>query len=272
MRAETDPNVNNLNALVSADSVAIDVASSFFNAGTSFDENRDFLSEPLDGSLFTAFDVNGGFDTTQDATIVTLDANLTTASALTITSVNATWQDDADDGVFLGTTLFGDFNAEMTVLSMDAAAGHIVGLMVRVPTDEGLETAGSGQDWVSICVTGAITQVVARSTDNSVTTELAESQEVALNFSAPNGVVDSEVGFRIQRKDSEPGDGSILQLEYKIGAEGEWIEADLSPVAREDMVGEALEVGIYQTTTEQATAIIGDFSIKDDQIFASGFD
>ena len=52
--------------------------------------------------------------------LFTVDANISSTEALTLTSSNATWQDAQDDGVFLGLSAWGDFIVEMTVSSMDA--------------------------------------------------------------------------------------------------------------------------------------------------------
>lgn len=278
MRSETDHHINNLNDVVSDYSVEIDVVTSFFSETSSFDADMDFLSDPPGGTLFTKVDSNNGFDSTQDATLVTLDANVTTPGALTLTSANATWQDTADDGVFLGTTIMGDFTAEMTVSGMDVSDGHSVGLMVRVPADENLDAAGPGQDWVSIGVTGDMTQVTTQNTDDGVTASAVETQSMVGIRSWAYDVTVTEVSFRLQRMGGIVRNGEVLQsgdvlrLEFRFGHQGEWIEATASPLIREDMKGHALEVGIYQTSINEATAIVDDFSIKDEQIFASGFE
>ena len=41
--------------------------------------------------------------------------------------------------MFLGLSVWGDFSIELKVSAMDALPGHSVGLMVRVPTADGLD-------------------------------------------------------------------------------------------------------------------------------------
>ena len=150
--------------------------------------------------------------------------------------------------------------------------------MVRIPADDNLDAAGPGQDWVSIGVTGDMTQITIRNTDDGVTAEVVDTQAMVSNHSRPNDLAGDEISFRIQRTGSvwHNGEvllsGDVLRLEFRFGEQGEWIEVDASPLIRGDMQGEALEVGIYQTSASEATAVVDDFSIKDDRIFASGFE
>ena len=66
--------------------------------------------------------------------------------------------------------------------------------------------------------------------------------------------------------------GSVLRLYYRLGLDPDWIELDVSPLEREDMDTLEMEVGIYQTSGMQATAVVDDFSIESEKIDLSGFE
>jgi hypothetical protein len=158
---ETDPHINNLNRVVSEPGAESTAATEFINEETTFDSSADFISNPelIEETPFNGLQAADGFDPTQDAVLVTADAGISNADALTLTSFNASWRNAEDDGVFMWLSAWGDFIAEVTVSSMDALAGHGVGLMVRVPTADGLDAAGPGQDYVTLGVSGGINQI-----------------------------------------------------------------------------------------------------------------
>jgi Leucine-rich repeat (LRR) protein len=266
VQTETDAHANNTNDVISEVSTEVSSAPEYIYESTDFASDLNFLTDPLDSTVFTELDFNSGFDPTQDAVVSVVDSNTVTPGKLTISSQDATWQNEADDGVFLGLKVYGDFIAEMTVTSMDALAGHSVGLMVRVPAENNLDAAGPGQDYVTLGVSGSINQIEWSSTDENKTTKLGESQGSAAALNRINGALENEVHFRIQRN------GSVLRAYYRIGFESTWIELEGSPLDRPDINTLELEVGIYQTSEAQATAVVDDFSVRSERIFHSSFE
>jgi len=47
------------------------------------------------------------------------------------------------------------------------------------------------------------------------------------------------------------------------------VDADISPLIREDFESLILEVGIYQTSGSEATAVVDDFNISNQLMFTS---
>ncbi len=80
-----------------------------------------------------------------------------------------------------------------------------------------------------------------------------------------NGVIVNEISFRIERN------GSVLVF-YRINDDSQWTELEESPIERSDMDNELLQAGIYQTSEATATAVVGEFSIMDERMHASGFE
>jgi Leucine-rich repeat (LRR) protein len=173
---ETDAHANNLNAVVSDPGNEVSaVAGSFLSDSTSFESDTDFLTEPLDGTPFTTLEFSDGFDDTQDAVVYSLDSNLSNTGALTITTENATWLDDADDGLFLGSDMTPSFIVELTVSGLEPLQGNGVGLMVRIAPGNDLEAGGPGQDYVAVGVENDISQIVLLNTDDGVTTRQVQT-------------------------------------------------------------------------------------------------
>ena len=138
--------------------------------------------------------------------------------------------------------------------------------MVRVPTRDGLEAAGPGQDYVTLGLRGDITQIVWGSTDNGVSVGGNEGQNSSPQLDQPLGAAETEIHLRIIRN------GGILKFYYRVGLDPIWIELEDSPLERADMNSLEMEVGIYQTSESQATAVINDFSIRSEKIHRSGFE
>jgi len=133
-----------------------------------------------------------------------------------------------------------------------------------------LDAGGPGQDYVRIGTSGNIGMVTVASTDNGITTETTSTP--AAPSLASYTAVEEKAHFRIQRTGSVLRNGSILRLYYRLGLDVEWTEAEMSPLTRLDMDNLVLEVGIYQISTVESTAVVDDFSISSELIFISGFD
>jgi hypothetical protein len=112
--SETGPHANNLNRVVSESSAESMAGTEFINEETSFEDPADYRSNPelLEETPFTFLQSNDGFDEPQDAFLATADADISNIDALTLTSSNASWRNEEDDGVFLGLSAWGDFTAE----------------------------------------------------------------------------------------------------------------------------------------------------------------
>lgn len=270
VQTETDSHIQNPSDLISETGDEVNTTPMYVDESTGFDTDFDFLTEPEPAPPFTEAGFNNGFDITQDAVVTVLDSHTTNASGLTINSENATWHDAADDGVFVGLSVFGDFTAEMTVTGMSASADHSVGLMIRVPANGNLDAAGPGQDWVAIGLTGGITNVNTLDTDDGVTSTTTESAPVQLSTPLIQG--ESNMELRIQRSGSVLRNGSVLQLFYRVEGGSEWISAATSPLVREDIDTLEVEVGIYQTSSTESIALIEAFEVRSERIFMSGYE
>jgi YVTN family beta-propeller protein len=271
VRAETDSHVNNQNDLISDASAEASATPEYVNEFIDFNTEFDFLTDPLSETPFTALDFNSGFDATQDALVTTMEASTFEPGHLVISSQNASWHNAKDDGVFLGKKVFGDFIAEMIIVNMSAAVGHRIGLMARVPPADNLDAAGPGQDWVTIGLAGESLQLETRSTDNGVTDTFTESLLTTL-LDTPQGSPEIPIHLRLQRVSTDTDFGSVLEMSYRVGDQGEWIEAVSSPVAREDIDVYEIEVGIYQASEGEAMAQIDSLTIRSEQMFSSGFE
>jgi len=270
VQAETDSHVNNANSLVSPVSVEASATPVFLNEVADFEADHDFLTEPLDGTPFTLLDMNDGFDIQQDALVTALEANTIEPGSLVITSQNASWRDAADDGVFLGLTAYGNFIARMAVRAMTASPGHGIGLMARVPGAENLDEAGPGQDWVAIGLIGDIGQVETRDTDDGVTAAFPEFQSAT--FARVLAEQNGSVQLRLERTGSDSGTVSEFVLSYRFPGDADWTDAVSSPIVRPDFTGQELEIGIYHVSTGEATAVIDEFSVRNEKIFTSSFE
>ena len=76
----------------------------------------------------------------------------------------------------------------------------------------------------------------------------------------------------LQRVSSDANFGSVLEMYYRVGDQGEWIEAASSPMAREDIDSYEIEVGIYQASDGEAMAQIDSLTIRSERLFKSGFE
>jgi len=159
----------------------------------------------------------------------------------------------------------------MIIVNMSAAVGHSIGLMARVPPADNLDAAGPGQDWVTIGLAGESLQLETRSTDNGVTDTFTESLLTTL-LDTPQGSPEIPIHLRLQRVSTDANFGSILEMYYRVGDQGEWIEAGSSPLVREDIDSYEIEVGIYQASEGEAMVEIDSLTIKSERLFKSGFE
>jgi hypothetical protein len=138
--------------------------------------------------------------------------------------------------------------------------------------------ARPGQDYVTLGVSGDLSNVTWNSTDDGSSNGGAQVQLLGAPLAGPAGVVVEQVELRIERNGSVLRNGnvlrngSVLSLYYRTDESAEWTELDASPLNREDLDTLELEVGIYQTSEAQATAVIDDFSIQSEKHHVSGFE
>ena len=132
-----------------------------------------------------------------------------------------------------------------------------------MPLGTDLEAGGAGQDYVTIGATGATGTVTTNSTDNGVSSQSPPTGGIS---EAPQGPVIEETHFKIERN------GSVQSLSYSTDSKETWTEAGISPLTRDDRDGLVLEVGIYQTSTDQAMAVVDDFLLWSELIYTGSFE
>lgn len=97
----------------------------------------------ISGTAGTIWD---GLQYTSPATVSTLDATVSNSGALSVSTMNGSWENTSANGLLLYLNVAGDFIAEMEIRTTLPVLYHDMGIMARV-ADTG--SAGAGEDWVA---------------------------------------------------------------------------------------------------------------------------
>lgn len=185
-----------------------------------FGTDHNYLVDGVAGTIWDGFIYNAGLDATKN-TVVTAAA--ATGGALNLRSSNGSWENAADDGLFLYIDIAAglDFTANVYVSDYTFIEYHDTGLMARV-------APGTTENYIMARYFGAYgVDNGLRSVDDNSTTNA-------------NSPVPGLIPY-IQLKKS----GSLFTIR---GSMDGVTYTDLHTVDRPDMASQALQVGIYQAT------------------------
>jgi hypothetical protein len=185
-----------------------------------FTVDHDYL---VSGTTNTIWD---GVQYSSPAVVTTADANLTNAGALTVVSHDGYWGGSDASGFLVFMIVDGDFVADLEIRTSNGVYNHDMGIMARVPD---LGDAGPGEDYVSTRY---------------------------YNYWPGIGII----SFRVVDDDSETNydhgslerfaqlerSGDTFYYRTKVSSGDSWTLHET--IARPDMSGLPLQVGIWQAT------------------------
>lgn len=206
-----------------------------------FDTSHDYSGGNISGTIWNGMLFNSGFLGTQNATLVTANANTTNAGQLTVTSQNAGWDGGSDNGFALYRNVTGDFEATVQVTGATVADYNDMGLMARVANSA---DAGAGEDYVLLRYFAGFGYMGTRSVDNNAQTD----------FGFPSGLRSYS---KLQRS------GNVFT--FTMASDAAFTQGILTTsITRNDFEGLALQVGIWQAgfTSTQNTARFDNFSLS----------
>ncbi len=208
-----------------------------------FNAAHDFSAGDVAGTVWDGFFYNvvGG-----NAVVSAADAGTSNAGRLTFRSAYGNWENGDNDGILLYRTVAGDFDAMLQVVSMNVTAWHDGGLMARVAA---MNDAGAGEDWVAVKHFANSNQTGHRNTDNG------SSSSVAVSSAKP--------WLRLARV------GNTFTSYWSTNGTG-WTQ--LSASTRTDMVGVAVQVGIWHATfsANEGVAQFDNFSLRLPAVWNAG--
>lgn len=206
-----------------------------------FDTSHDYSGGNVSGTIWNGVLFNSGFVGTQNATLVTANANTTNAGQLTVTSQNAGWDGNSDNGFALYRNVTGDFEATVQVTGATIADYNDMGLMARVANSA---DAGAGEDYVLLRYFAGFGYMSTRNVNDNVQTD-----------------ADFSGGLRQFTKLKRTGDVFTLT----VATDAAFTQGiSTSSITRNDFAGLALQVGIWQAgfTSTQNTARFDNFSLS----------
>ena len=191
-----------------------------------FDTTHDFLTQGVSGTIWDGLIGQGTYET-----VTKLNSNTDAAGQLYLKSTNGRWPNSPPTtklGPLLYKNITGDFTAIVKETQRQVANYNIGGLMARVADDT---AAGPGEDWVATSYYPP-TSIGNKmdNTDNGVRTQVPPYTVTAYPYLMLERVGDNFYG--------------------RVSSNGTtWIGLNNgNPVARSDMSGLPVQVGIYQGT------------------------
>lgn len=130
-----------------------------------FDASHNYSGGNVSGTIWNGMLLNSGFVGTQNATLITADANITNAGQFTVTMQNGGWDANSDNGFALYRNVTGDFVATVQVTGATIQDYNDLGLMARVANSA---DAGVGEDYLLLRYFAAFGYMGTRSVNDNV--------------------------------------------------------------------------------------------------------
>ncbi len=220
-----------------------------------FDASHDYLADGVAGTIWDGFLVNGGTYPGQNCVPTAANAGLSAPGRLTLESQYGDWEHAYDDGLLLYLDVAGDFVADLEVGAAGSLPYNDLGLMARVATEgDDDSAAGEGEDFVAARYFACLGLNSIRNEDDGV----------ASNFDS------SELWpfLQLERR------GAHFFVRRRLSLADPWQEMLGSPLARLDLLGLPLQVGIWQATfsSNVDSAQLESFAIDLSPLFGDGFE